>query len=96
MTISPKSLPTPEELERQLTHFVNVTLLGGGDAVDRDTRLFEVGEVCGVVHMPVGVHVRPAHGDVHRVPHGRHPAVRLPGAPKAPGSRRNQSRVSLR
>ena len=43
MTISPKSLPTPEELERQLTHFVNVTLLGGGDAVDRDTRLFEDG-----------------------------------------------------
>jgi len=44
MTISPpKSLPTPEELERQLAHFVNVTLLGGGTAVDRDTRLFEDG-----------------------------------------------------
>jgi seryl-tRNA synthetase len=44
MTVSPpKSLPTPDELERHLTHFVNVTLLGGGDAVDRDTRLFEDG-----------------------------------------------------
>jgi len=44
MTISPpKPLPTPEELERQLAHFINGTLLGGGDAVDRDTRLFEDG-----------------------------------------------------
>ena len=44
MTIwPPKSLLTPEELERQLTQFVNVTLLGGGNAVDRDTRLFEDG-----------------------------------------------------
>ena len=44
MTVSPpKSVPTPDELERQLAHFVNVTLLGGGDAVDRDTRLFEDG-----------------------------------------------------
>ena len=42
-TSPPKSLPTPDELERQLTRFVNVTLLGGGDAVDRDTRLFEDG-----------------------------------------------------
>ena len=42
-TSPPKSLPTPSELERQLTHFINVTLLGGGDAVDRDTRLFEDG-----------------------------------------------------
>jgi len=39
----PRSLPTPGELERQLVHFVNGTLLGGGDAVDRDTRLFEDG-----------------------------------------------------
>jgi len=44
MTIPPpKLLPTPEELERVLLHFVNVTLLGGGNAVDRDTRLFEDG-----------------------------------------------------
>jgi seryl-tRNA synthetase/acyl carrier protein len=44
MTIPPlKSLSTPEELERQLLHFINVTLLGGGNAVDRDTRLFEDG-----------------------------------------------------
>ena len=44
MTASPpRSLPTPGELERQLVHFVNGTLLGGGDAVDRDTRLFEDG-----------------------------------------------------
>ena len=42
-TSPPKSLPTPSELERQLTHFINVTLLGGGDAVGRDTRLFEDG-----------------------------------------------------
>ena len=42
-TSPPKSLPTPGELERQLTHFINVTLLGGGDAVGRDTRLFEDG-----------------------------------------------------
>ena len=39
----PRSLPTPGELEHQLVHFVNGTLLGGGDAVDRDTRLFEDG-----------------------------------------------------
>ena len=44
MTTSlPESLPTPEELERQLTDFVNITLLGGGNAVDRDARLFEDG-----------------------------------------------------
>ncbi len=44
MTISPpKPLPAPEELERQLAHFINGTLLGGGNAVDRDTRLFEDG-----------------------------------------------------
>jgi len=44
MTVSPpKSLPTPEELERQLAHFINATLLGGGASVDRDTRLFEDG-----------------------------------------------------
>ena len=42
-TSPPKSLPTPEELERQLTQFVNGTFLGGGNAVDRDTRLFEDG-----------------------------------------------------
>src|SRR4051794_2032528 len=48
----------------------------------------QVAEEGHVVDVLVGVHVRPAHGDVHRVPHGRHPAVRLPGAPKAPGSRR--------
>ena len=42
-TSPPKSLPTPEELERQLTDFVNITLLGGGNAVDRDARLFEDG-----------------------------------------------------
>jgi acyl carrier protein len=42
-TSPPKSLPTPDELERQLTRFVNVTLVGGGNAVDRDTRLFEDG-----------------------------------------------------
>ena len=40
---TPKALPTPAELEQQLAHFVNVTLLGGGTAVDRDTRLFEDG-----------------------------------------------------
>jgi len=40
---SPKALPTPAELERHLEHFVNVTLLGGGTAVGRDTRLFEDG-----------------------------------------------------
>jgi len=44
VTISPpKPLPAPEELERQLAQFINGTLLGGGTAVDRDTRLFEDG-----------------------------------------------------
>ena len=42
-TPPPKPLPTPEELERQLVHFINATLLGGSTAVDRDTRLFEDG-----------------------------------------------------
>jgi seryl-tRNA synthetase/acyl carrier protein len=36
-------LPTPEEFERQLAHFINVTLLGGNGTVGRDTRLFEDG-----------------------------------------------------
>jgi seryl-tRNA synthetase len=36
-------MPTPAEFERQLTRFINVTLLGGAAAVDRDTRLFEDG-----------------------------------------------------
>jgi len=40
---TPKALPTPAELEQQLAHFVNVTLLRGGSAVGRDTRLFEDG-----------------------------------------------------
>src|SRR5690349_7934659 len=44
-TPPPTSLPTPEELERQLAHFVNVTFLGGGNAVGRDTRLFEDGYI---------------------------------------------------
>jgi len=35
--------PTPEELERQLARFVNVTLLGGSADVGPDTRLFEDG-----------------------------------------------------
>ena len=38
-----RTLPTPAEFERQLVHFINVTLLGGSAAVDRDTRLFEDG-----------------------------------------------------
>jgi len=38
-----RSLPTPAEFERQLVHFINVTLLGGNATVDRDTRLFEDG-----------------------------------------------------
>lgn len=38
-----KPLPTPEAFERQLAHFINVTLLGGGSSVGRDTRLFEDG-----------------------------------------------------
>jgi seryl-tRNA synthetase len=38
-----KRLPTPAELENQLAHFINVTLLRGAAAVDRDTRLFEDG-----------------------------------------------------
>jgi seryl-tRNA synthetase/acyl carrier protein len=42
MTTS-SQLPTPEELERQLAHFINVTLLGGAANVGRDTRLFEDG-----------------------------------------------------
>lgn len=40
---TPQRLPTPQEFEKQLAHFINVTLLGGGTAVDRDTRLFEDG-----------------------------------------------------
>ena len=42
MTTS-SQLPTPEQLERQLAHFINVTLLGGAANVGRDTRLFEDG-----------------------------------------------------
>lgn len=38
-----RALPTPDEFERQLVHFINATLLGGGSAVGRDTRLFEDG-----------------------------------------------------
>jgi len=40
-----RSLPTPEAFEQQLTHFINATLLGGGDAVRPDTRLFEEGYI---------------------------------------------------
>jgi acyl carrier protein len=40
---SPRTIPAPPEFERQLAHFINATLLGGGNAVDRDTRLFEDG-----------------------------------------------------
>ena len=39
----PTPLPTPQEFEQQLAQFINVTLLGGGTAVSRDTRLFEDG-----------------------------------------------------
>src|SRR5215217_695465 len=39
-----------------------------------------------VVHMAVGVHVRPAHRDLHRVPHGGHPAVLRCGTAPRPGS----------
>ena len=38
-----KRLPSPHEFEQLLAHFINVTLLGGNAAVDRDTRLFEDG-----------------------------------------------------
>jgi acyl carrier protein len=38
-----KRLPSPHEFEQLLVHFINVTLLGGNAAVDRDTRLFEDG-----------------------------------------------------
>ena len=37
------AIPTPPEFERQLAHFINTALLGGGGVVDRDTRLFEDG-----------------------------------------------------
>ena len=40
---SEQALPTPAEFERQLVGFINDTLLGGGTAVDRNTRLFEDG-----------------------------------------------------
>jgi acyl carrier protein len=44
MTGAPaKPAPTPREFEEQLTQFINGTLLGGGTAVGRDTRLFEDG-----------------------------------------------------
>ena len=43
MSAPVQPMPTPAEFERQLTQFVNVTLLGGAAAVDRDTRLFEDG-----------------------------------------------------
>lgn len=39
------ALPTPEEFERQLAHFITVTLLGGSAQVTRDTRLFEDGHM---------------------------------------------------
>ena len=38
-----RRLPTPPEFEQQLAQFINVALLGGKAAVDRDTRLFEDG-----------------------------------------------------
>ena len=38
-------LPTPEAFERHLTHFINTTLLGGGDAVRPETPLFEEGYI---------------------------------------------------
>jgi seryl-tRNA synthetase/acyl carrier protein len=40
-----KRVPTPDEFERQLATFINTTLLGGGTAVGRDTRLFEDGHM---------------------------------------------------
>jgi seryl-tRNA synthetase/acyl carrier protein len=40
-----RQLPAPEEFARQLTGFINATLLGGGDAVGPDTRLFEEGYI---------------------------------------------------
>lgn len=43
MTLGDKRIPTPAEFERQLVQFINITLLGGNAAVDRDTRLFEDG-----------------------------------------------------
>ncbi|HUQ82314.1 MAG TPA: aminoacyl--tRNA ligase-related protein [Gemmatimonadaceae bacterium] len=43
MTVSNERIPTPADFERKLTHFINVTLLAGNAAVDRDTRLFEDG-----------------------------------------------------
>ena len=39
------TLPTPEAFERQLTHFINTTLLGGSDAVRPETPLFEEGYI---------------------------------------------------
>ena len=38
----PKALPTPAEFERQLARFID-NLVGGGNQVGRDTRLFEDG-----------------------------------------------------
>lgn len=45
MSGAERSLPTPAAFERQLTQFINATLLGGGDAVRPDTRLFEEGHI---------------------------------------------------
>ena len=43
--VADRQLPTPEQFERQLTAFINTTLLGGGDTVGPDTRLFEEGYI---------------------------------------------------
>ena len=45
MSGTDKSLPTPAAFERQLTQFINASLLGGEDAVRPDTRLFEEGHI---------------------------------------------------
>jgi len=45
MTDTGKALPSLDEFERQLAHFINATLLGGGAQVTRDTRLFEDGHM---------------------------------------------------
>ena len=42
---SATALPTPAEFERQLTHFINATLLKGEGGVGPDTRLFEEGYI---------------------------------------------------
>jgi acyl carrier protein len=43
--VADRQFPTPEQFERQLTAFINTTLLGGGDAVGPETRLFEEGYI---------------------------------------------------